>query len=105
MFHFPKSLVHTVLNKSGRSLIHPVQNKKGQSLIEYLILVALVAVGSMAVVRVVAGNVSVKYAQIAEALGSKKNSSAEVKDITDNMVSKKDLTDFLQGAKDRENKQ
>jgi Flp pilus assembly pilin Flp len=75
-----------------------IANRRGQGLIEYLVLVALIAVGSLAVVRVVGANVSVQFAQIAKALGSKTSEDLSAKEITKTMVRKRDLNTFMQGA-------
>lgn len=73
-------------------------NKKGQSLIEYLIIVAIVAVGTMAIVRVVGKNVSVQFANIAKALGSGDDNQLKAEAINVRMYRKKDLGNFLEGA-------
>lgn len=75
------------------------KSHSGQSLIEYLILVAVIAVGTMGVVRVVGGNVSVQFANIAKALGSGDGQQLKAKTLDQSMYSKKDLTNFLNGAK------
>ncbi len=49
-----------------------LKNKKGQGLIEYLIIVAIVAIGSISVIKVVGANVSVRFANVANILGGKK---------------------------------
>ena len=74
-------------------------SQSGQSLIEYLILVAVIAVGTMGVVRVVGANVSVQFANIAKALGSGDGQQLKAKSLDQSMYSKKDLTNFLNGAK------
>lgn len=52
-----------------------LKNKKGQGLIEYLIIVAIVAVGSIAVIKTVGANIDVKFATVAQALGGNANST------------------------------
>lgn len=74
------------------------KNNKGQSLIEYLIIVAIVAVGTMAIVRVVGKNVSVQFANVAKALGSGDDTQLKAEKIDSKMYSKKDLGNFLDGA-------
>lgn len=75
-----------------------IRNKKGQSLIEYLIIVAIVAVGTMSIVRVVGKNVSVQFANIAKALGSGDDNQLKAEKLNAKMYSKKDLGNFLDGA-------
>ena len=72
-------------------------NSRGQGLIEYLIIVALVAVATIGIVRVVGQNVSVQYANISRALGGQSYQLQSEKP-EDKLYKKKDLSDFLQGA-------
>ncbi len=75
-----------------------LKNKKGQSLIEYLVIVAIVAVGTMSIIRVVGKNVSVQFANVAKALGSGDDSQLKAEKIDAKMYRKKDLGNFLDGA-------
>lgn len=75
-----------------------IHNNKGQGLIEYLIIVAIVAVGTMGIVRVVGANVSVQFANIAKSLGSGDDHQIQAQKIDDSMYSKKDLSSFLRGS-------
>lgn len=75
-----------------------IKNQKGQSLIEYLIIVAIVAVGAISIVRVVGKNVSVQFANIAKALGSGDDRQIKAEKLDAKMYSKKDLGNFLDGA-------
>jgi Flp pilus assembly pilin Flp len=75
-----------------------LKNNKGQGLIEYLIIVAIVAVGSIAVMKVVGANVSAQFGNIARALGGTESTKIAAKKVTDNMVKKKDLGNFFEGA-------
>ncbi|MEN0058372.1 MAG: hypothetical protein AAGB31_06020 [Bdellovibrio sp.] len=73
------------------------KNRRGQGMIEYLIIVAIIAIGSISVMKVVGGNVSVRFANVANVLGGKgKNPSAY--EVTDTMVKKKDFSNFFDGA-------
>ncbi len=75
-----------------------ILNKKGQGLIEYLIIVAIVAVGSMAVVRVVGANLSVKFGAVANALGGVSGKNQSAHEVTNNMTKKRDFSDFFEGS-------
>lgn len=75
-----------------------LKNRRGQGMIEYLILVALIAVGSMAIVRVVGKNVSVQFANIAKALGSGSGGEIKAESLDQSMYSKRDMSNFLNGA-------
>lgn len=77
--------------------MHTINNKKGQSLIEYLVLVCLIAVGSLAVIRVVGKNVRVQFANISRALGGQ-SEKLETEKVTASDYSKRDLSDFMTGA-------
>lgn len=78
------------------------QNQKGQGLIEYLIIVAIVAVGSLAVMRVVGGNIQVQFANVAQALGGKESQKKEIYKVSDNMVKKRDFSNFFEGSMNRD---
>lgn len=74
------------------------RNNRGQGMVEYLIIVCLVAVGTIGIIRVVGQNVSVQYSNIAKALGSGDDRQYKAGKIDDHMYKKKDLSDFLQGS-------
>lgn len=76
------------------------KNQKGQGLIEYLIIMALMAVATMAIMRVLSQTVSVKFAQVTEALqGRESKSRMQAPQIEDSQLKKKDMSDFFNGAK------
>ena len=75
-----------------------IRNKRGQGMIEYLILVAVIAVGAMAVVKVVGENVSIQFANVAKALGSTNGTKIAAAEVTSSMHSRKDMSNFLNGA-------
>lgn len=75
-----------------------IKNQKGQGLVEYLIIVAVVAVGSISVIRVVGANINVRFANIADALGGKGGENRKAHEVTDSMVKKKDFSDFFEGS-------
>ncbi len=76
-------------------------NQKGQSLVEYLVIVSLVGVGSIAIMRAVGNNISSQFAQVAKALGGTVEGNAKAETISDNMYKKKDLKNFFQGSSGR----
>lgn len=76
-----------------------VRNQKGQGLIEYLIIVAIVAVGSMAIMRTVGSSLNRKFAEVAVALGAKKNGTIDEVTVSKSSYQKKDLTTFMNGAR------
>ena len=75
-----------------------LKNKKGQGLIEYLMLVALIAVATIGVVKVVGNNLSKKYENINRALGAD-GQELKSENASDGALAQKDLSNFLDGAK------
>lgn len=76
-----------------------IKCKKGQGLIEYLILVALIAVGTLGVVRVVGKNVATHYERINRALGAQTSGDLQIDNASQNALKKKDLSNFMDGAR------
>lgn len=72
-------------------------NQKGQSLIEYLMIVALVAIGSLAVMRTLGHTVSVRFANITNALQNK-DPNIQPQEIKKAEYQKRNLSDFFKGA-------
>lgn len=82
-----------------------LKNKKGQGLIEYLIIVAIVAVGSMAIIKVVGGNVNTKFANVANVLGGKAaGTNVTSHEVTESMTKKRDFSNFFEGASNKAEK-
>lgn len=75
-----------------------LKNKKGQGLIEYLIIVAIVAVGSIAVIKTVGANIDVKFATVAQALGGTQTQQIKAHEVTESMYKKRDFSDFFEGS-------
>jgi len=73
-------------------------NQKGQGLIEYLIIVAIVAIGSMAVIKVVGANVDVQFANVASALGGTDTTKKEAHQVTTSMYKKRDFGNFFEDS-------
>lgn len=79
-----------------------LKKQNGQGLIEYLIIMALMAIATMAIMRVMSKTVSIKFAQVTEALQGKKSSTPlAVEDIQTQHIKKKDMSDFFNGAVSR----
>lgn len=75
-----------------------LKNKKGQGLIEYLIIVAIVAVGSIAVIKVVGANIDVQFANVAQALGGTDSRKKEAHAVTDSLYKKRDFSNFFEDS-------
>lgn len=76
-----------------------LKNQKGQGMIEYMILVALIAVGTIGVVKVVGQNVAKQYENINRALGAKKSNQLQLDNAADSQLNRKDLSDFMKGSR------
>jgi Flp pilus assembly pilin Flp len=82
-----------------RSITHLLKGQNGQGLIEYLIIVAIVAVGTLSIMRIVGQSVNVKFARIAEALGARSEGRLGDPSINETSWRKKDMTNFFQNAR------
>ncbi len=78
-------------------------NQKGQGLIEYLIIVALVAVAGIAVMSVVGQNVQAQFANVAKAIQGDRSGKAEMNEIRKSHYKKKDMGTFFSGSVGRSN--
>ena len=75
-----------------------LKNKKGQGLIEYLIIVAIVAVGSIAVIKVVGANIDVQFANVAQALGGTDSKKKNAYEVTEGLYKKRDFSNFFEDS-------
>ncbi len=77
-----------------------VFNKRGQSLVEYMVIVALMAISTMGIMRILSQTTSGKLARITQSLqGGKADLSVEFERIDKNDIKKKDMADFFQGSR------
>ena len=76
-------------------------NSKGQGLIEYLIIVAIMAIATLSVLRVVGQNLKGRFADIAYVLQNKQKKS-QMEQIEESYLEKKTLGDFMEGTTTRE---
>ena len=83
------------MNKKSQSNI--IKNSRGQTLVEYLIIVAIVAIGTLGIMRVVGHNLSARFATVAAALsGHEKKYQGST--IEAHHHSNKDLSNFMRGT-------
>ena len=78
-------------------------NQKGQGLVEYLILVALIAVGSIAVVSTLGENINNRFAHIIKSMGGKPKDEIGNVEFDKSAYRKRDLSNFMNngnGTKD-----
>lgn len=76
-----------------------IKNNKGQGLIEYIVLVALIAVTTIGVIKVVGNNLSAQYENINRALGAKNSRSLQITNASDSSLKQKDLSNFMDAAR------
>ncbi|NBX92400.1 MAG: hypothetical protein EBQ85_04120 [Proteobacteria bacterium] len=71
----------------------PQRKSRGQGLVEYLILVCLISVSSIAVVSLVGANIKELYANVAQSLQGKKK--IDFSEVEPAMYQKRKLHDFM----------
>lgn len=74
------------------------KNEKGQGLIEYLIIVALIAVACIGIMRSLQNTVSVQYANIVHSLQGGKTKVRKAEKTTESLYKKKDLSTFMKNS-------
>ncbi len=94
-----KQLVQKKNKKNSKVLYNPLNNKRGQGLIEYLILVALIAVATIGVVRVVGNNMAAQYENINRAMGARQTNALQVENASASALRRKDLSNFIDSAR------
>lgn len=72
-------------------------NQQGQGLLEYLLLAALIAVGTLGVLRVLSQTLSAKFATVTYAIQGKQK-SVRSENIQQSHIKKKDMKDFFHGV-------
>lgn len=75
-----------------------IRNSRGQGLIEYVILVAIIAVGTMGMVRMLQKSVKVNMATVVYTLQGDHKRKASHERIEDSDLKKTDFSDFMNGA-------
>lgn len=75
-----------------------LKNKRGQSLVEYLVIVAIVGVGSIAIMRSVGQNIQARFANVVHALGGNVEGNKTAATVSSNTYRKRDLKDFAKGT-------
>lgn len=90
-------------NEQNSRLKNSINNQNGQALIEYLILVALMAIATIGVVRSVNHVVNSKFIEIDYALrGVHKNIKEDP--VNEALAKKRDFSNFLNGVASHEKK-
>lgn len=81
-----------------------LKDKKGQGLVEYVVIVALVAVATMGLMRILQGTVRSNLASIIMALQGDGRRKAPQPTLTEDDWKKLDMSDFMNGAANRSGK-
>ena len=90
--------MHTSIHSRNMNKI--LRSKKGQGLIEYLIIVALIAIATMGIMRVMSQSVSAKFAKITQSLqGTNNTVDIRTEEIQEQHFKKKDMGDFFYGTR------
>lgn len=77
-----------------------LKNNKGQGLIEYMVIVALMAIATMGIMRVLSQTTSGKIAKITQALqGGKASVQVDFERVDKSDFRKKDMSDFFRGSR------
>jgi pilus assembly protein Flp/PilA len=77
-----------------------ISNNKGQGLVEYMVIVALMAVASMGIMRVLSQTTSGKLAKITQSLqGGKASINIEFDKIDRSDIQKKDMSNFFKSSR------
>ncbi len=78
-------------------------NQKGQGLIEYLVIVALMAIAAMSIMRVLSQTVQAKFANITQVMQGKNATSTQIQTeaVQERHFKKRDMGDFFHGAQSR----
>ena len=88
-----------IFNKQNRDKLKGrfIRSQKGQSLIEYLILVALMAIASIGIIKVLGQNLQGQFARVTHALKGE-STKPRLRNINKSYYKQKDLGDFFDGA-------
>lgn len=78
-------------------MISLIVNRRGQGLVEYVIIVALVAVAAISITRLLGQTINAQFANITLALQGEKK-KARLDNVYEGSYRRKDLSDFMDGA-------
>lgn len=82
-----------------------MKNKKGQGMIEYIILVALLAIAAIGVTEVLGQTVRTKLAQITSGLQDRgHNIGKDLPELEEKHVNRKGMSDFNKNSNKKANK-
>ncbi|RYZ75561.1 MAG: Flp family type IVb pilin [Proteobacteria bacterium] len=77
---------------------YSIRNERGQGLIEYLVIVALMGVATIAIVRTMGAVVSSRFASVSAALQGQELKGGSKVRVNKSAYEKRDLGNFFEGA-------
>jgi len=77
------------------------KNNSGQALLEYLLLVALMAVASFGVIKLLNHSVRGKFVQAIDAIQGRESSRVRFDRPEEGDYKKRDMSDFMRGASNK----
>lgn len=77
--------------------LRPFGSRSGQAISEYMILIALISVGSIAVLQVLSFNLKARLATVAGQLGGDTDANYKAKKVTNEDYRMRDLGNFQEG--------
>lgn len=80
------------------------KKQRGQSLTEYLILVALIAISSIGIIRVLGQTTRAQLSNITNALQGGQSRRIKAEKVRATHYSQKDLSDFMRNSSNRSDK-
>lgn len=75
-----------------------MKKNKGQGMTEYLIIVALIAISSIAIVRTTGSSLKIAFGKVANALQGKESSPGRAERVTANKTKGRSMDDFNDGV-------
>lgn len=78
-----------------------LQNERGQGLIEYLVIVALVAVAGITIMKVIGQNIRAQFARVAYVIQGESPKDVKINAVRASQYKSRDMSDFFRGTTTR----
>ena len=75
-----------------------MNNQKGQAMIEYLVLVAFMAIAAMGILRVLNSSVNARFTNITNAIQGRNQTEVRVRAPSASVYHRRDMSSFFRGA-------
>jgi len=82
-----------------------IKDERGQGLIEYLLLTALLAIAALGVVRILGQSVTARFTDVTNAIQGGEYRRTPVERVDERYYRKRDMSDFMRGAVQREERE